>query len=157
MPNDGHSRLPVERYSPSSTWVLGNTKDSTQSDRAQRSHSESTGSFHWFLPQLLSGNRSGLAPGGPDDRSRPRAAGRRGAWRDRPRPSAPSAPGTSRAARGSRPAPRTPPRPRIRRPRTAAQGMDRTPGRQDRSRLAAPDAAEGSVDPARPESRSLDP
>src|SRR2546422_542431 len=157
MPNDGHSRLPVERYWLSNTWVLGNTKDSTQGDRAQRSHSESTGSFHWFLPQLLSGNRSVLAPGGPDDRSRPRAAGRRGTWRDRLRPSAPGAPGTSRAARGIRPAARAPPPPRTRRPHTADRALGRTPGRQDRSRLSALDAAEGSVDPASPASRSPDP
>src|SRR5438093_587385 len=108
-------------------------------------------------PQLLSGNRSAPAPGGLDDRSHSRAADRRGAWRDRPRQSEPWAPGTSRAVPGSRPAPRTPPRPRTRRPHTAGRALGRTPGRQDRSRLAAPDAAEGSVDRARPASRSPDP
>src|SRR5207245_6328978 len=105
-------------------------------------------SFHGLLPALLRERRSAPLPGGPDDRSRPRAAGRRGAWQDRPRPSAPSAPGTSRAGRGMRPAPRARPRPRTQRPRTTVRGSDRTPGRRDHSLLGTPDAAGATGDPA---------
>src|SRR5207245_9792139 len=77
MPNDGRRRLAIQRHGLSSTWVLREAKDSAEGDRAQHRHGASTGSFHLLLLQLLSGNPSAPTPGGQDDRSRPRAAGRR--------------------------------------------------------------------------------
>src|SRR5260370_1424282 len=108
VPTDGWRRLPLQPLGHRGTRASRSAKETAQGDRTQRHHTDSTGSFHVLLPLLLSGNRSAPTPGGPGDHSRPRAAGRRGEWRDRPRPRGPFAAPTHPAAPGGRAPPPTP-------------------------------------------------